>query len=163
MLESTTKRWRHVNAHLQSEHNKASGFERVCIKHNSFSFPLWWSCTLSLILGQTGGLWLLIEWQRHQEKPLQLSPLSRWLDLMIFSEYSDMLEHSIWTEKTKESYFNSLTATALLALKKNALSINKEFFFYYHLWYKRISKNKEDWMKKRFSNIIHLLNLSSNC
>lgn len=33
------------------------------------------------------------------EEQLQLLPLSRWLDLMILSEYSDILEHSIWQKK----------------------------------------------------------------
>lgn len=30
---------------------------------------------------------------------MKLLPLSSWLDLMILSEYSDILEHSIWRER----------------------------------------------------------------
>lgn len=38
----------------------------------------------------------------QMEELLQLLPLSRWLDLMILSEYSDILEHSIWQRGKKQ-------------------------------------------------------------
>lgn len=40
------------------------------------------------------------EWRVREQ--LQLLPLSRWLDLMILSEYSDILEHSIWQGKKEK-------------------------------------------------------------
>lgn len=46
--------------------------------------------------------WSAVSSERRVEEQLQLLPLSSWLDLMILSEYSDMLEHSIWQKKRKK-------------------------------------------------------------